>query len=237
MTNSPEPIGDAFQRAVEHWRRRQGEVGAPAEGLKRAPPLTVAISREAGCGGQAITDELAARLHWPVYDKALVEHIAKDSGLQSEVVQNVDEHRSNFIVETLEAFVGASTMGGAGYAHRLRKTLAALAAHGECVIVGRGGSAILPPESTVSVRIVASLSDRVTRYGKRHQVGPTVAKAEVKRIDRERQEFVQQYFHKDVNDPHLYDLVINTSRLPIEICVELCEHALREKEERLRRLE
>lgn len=228
MTTNPQHIGDAFQRAVEHWRRHRSETTTepPPDG----PRLTVAFSREGAASGKRIAREVAAKLQWPVYDRELVEQIAQDAGLSTQVVESVDEHRSSFIVETLEAFTGASAMGGAGYAHRLRKTLAALGAHGECVIVGRGATAILPRETTVSIRIVASISDRVAEYSRRHQVAQQAAKAELRRLDKERADFVRQYFHKDIDDPHGYDLVVNTSHLTVEACVELCLRAVRLKE-------
>jgi hypothetical protein len=230
MAASNEALGDAFQRAIEYWRRHRREIGAATENKPRPMPIAVAISREAGSGGRFIADQLGVRLRWPVYDKELVEQISRDAGLNAEMVDSVDEHRSSFFVETLEAFVGASTIGGASYVHRLAKTLAGLAAHSDCVIVGRGASLILPPPSTVSIRIVASPSDRVARYCELHEVKPTVATTELKRIERERADFVKRYFHKDVGDPHLYDLVLNTSRFSDETCLGLCEHAVRQKQ-------
>lgn len=230
MSNSPQPIGDAFQRAIEHWRRHQPDSDAASEAESLPPRLTIAFSREAGSGGKRIAEKLASRLQWPIYGRELVEKIAKDAGLSAQIVESVDEHRSSFLVETLEAFTGASTMGGAGYAHRLAQTLAALGAHGECVIVGRGASSILPRETTLSIRIVAPMNDRVAQYSQVNEVGQKASKAEVQRLDRERANFVKQYFHKDIADPQGYDLVINTSQFGDEACVELCLCAMRLKE-------
>ena len=225
-----EPLGDAFERAIEHWRRHQAQTKAGSDSGVQAPRLTVAFSREAGSGGTRIAQELAEKLNWPVYDRELVERIANDAGLSTEVVERVDEHRSSFITETLEAFVGASTIGGAGYAHRLAQTLAALGAHGECVIVGRGAAAVLPRDKTLSIRIVADTHDRVSEYRRHHEVDRQQAKAELKRIEKERSDFVRQFYHKDVADPHGYDLVVNGSHFPAEACVELCLSAVRHKE-------
>ena len=233
MSTTPEPIGDAFQRAIDHWRRRRPEIEPLAERQFHPPPLTIAISREAGSGGRRIAVEIAARLQWPLYDRELVEQIAEDSGLSTEVVELVDERRANFIVETLEAFTGASTMGGAGYAHRLGQTLAAIGAHGECVIVGRGASAVLPRETTISIRVVAATNDRVAEYCHSHGVNQRSARTELQRLDRERAEFVRQYFHKEIDDPHLYDLIVNSSSFTDESCVELCLAAIGQKQSSL----
>ena len=229
MSTTPETTGDAFQRAIEHWRRNAPSASEPPQTQPGYPPLTVAISRQAGAGGREIAEQLSANLQWPIYDRELVEQVARDSGRSEEMVESVDEQGSSFVVETLEAFIGVPTMGGADYAHRLRQTLAALGAHGKCIIVGRGASAILPAQSTVSIRVVASISDRIAR----RRIDGTQTKHETQAslqcLDRERAQFVKRYFHKDIEDPLLYDLVLNRSRLSEEACVALCLRAVEHK--------
>ncbi len=230
MTTTPEPIGDAFERAVAHWRRSHPADRPVAKGKSSPPPLTIAISREAGSGGRRIGAALATKLNWPIYDRELVEQIAKDTGRRAEMIESVDERQSSFLVETLEAFTGVKTLGGAGYAYRLHQTLAGLGAHGQCVIIGRGATAILPKETTISIKMVAALDDRVAEYAQREQVSERVAKTKVQRLDRERAEFVKNYFHKEIDDPHLYDLVINTSRYTDQECVELILLAVEQRQ-------
>jgi cytidylate kinase len=46
------------------------------------------------------------------------------------------------------------------------------------------------------------------------------------KTSRERHDFVKRHFGKDVGDPHLYDLVLNTSRLSADDCAELIVAAL-----------
>ncbi len=230
MNTNPQPIGDAFQRAVEHWRSSCAASEAAATGAGSPAPLTVAISREAASGGRRIAAALAAMLEWPIYDRELVDQIAKDSGFRSDMIESVDEHRGSFLLETLEAFTGAPTLGGAGYAHRLTETLAGLGAHGDCVIVGRGATAMLPPETTIAIRIVASQADRMATHCERQGISQREAKSQLKRIDRERADFVKQYFHQHIDDPHIHDLVINTSRLADEECVQLILSVIRQRQ-------
>ncbi len=39
-------------------------------------------------------------------------------------------------------------------------------------------------------------------------------------VDQGRREFVQRFFHHDITDPHLYDMVINTEGFGIEGAAE-----------------
>jgi len=56
--------------------------------------------------------------------------------------------------------------------------------------------------------------------GKR-QCDEREARSFVETTDRQRADFVERYFHHDVADPHLYDLIINLARIPREDAIEL----------------
>ena len=49
----------------------------------------------------------------------------------------------------------------------------------------------------------------------------------VVKADAGRQDFVRQYFHHDVLDPHLFDLVVNVEKLGPECAAHLIAEALR----------
>jgi cytidylate kinase len=55
----------------------------------------------------------------------------------------------------------------------------------------------------------------------------------VEKTVQDRHEFVRKHFGKDVADPHLYDLVINTSRLTVPESAELIIQALHRRESHL----
>ena len=50
----------------------------------------------------------------------------------------------------------------------------------------------------------------------------------IEETDRGRREFVQRYFHQDIDAPHLYDLVINVQRIGPAGAVEQIVTALRQ---------
>jgi hypothetical protein len=174
--------------------------------------LTVAISREAGAPGSEIGQELGKRLNWPVFDREILDLIAKRSVLRTELVESIDEQDSNWLRETMRSFGFPSELSRAGYLHHLTKVLTALAAHGNCVIVGRGATALLPPTSTLRLRVISPLKQRIGRIAEQKGISESAAEEIVLRVDNERREFVSHHFHKDVNDPHSFDLVLNSDR-------------------------
>jgi cytidylate kinase len=112
------------------------------------------------------------------------------------------------------------------YFHRLLKLLLALGTRGQCVIVGRGAMIALPVETTLRVRLVASRQDRIALIGRERGLNPTEAARYVDSTDRERSRLIRDHFGKDLTDPLLYDLILNTSCFSVEECAEMIIEAL-----------
>jgi cytidylate kinase len=144
------------------------------------------------------------------------------------LLESVDERRQSWLTETFEAFMSASgksewdpLVSESAYVHHLVKTVLALGAHGECVIVGRGAPFILPVETTLRVRLVSPVRERIAALSRKLSIAERKAALRIRAIDRERTDFVQDHFFKDPTDPLSYDLVLNVSRLSVRSCADL----------------
>ena len=226
LTTTPERLGEGLLRAQLHWQtRQQAEAGDKRAATPSA--FTIAISREAGAKGGAVAANLGERLGWPVYDRALLRHIAEELGLSERLLETVDEKRVNWLMTYLQAFASNHAVSPGAYSYGLSKVVLSLAAHGECVIVGRGAAQFLPPDKTLRVRLVAPLDDRIAMMQKRTGLQKEQAARRVESIDLDRTNFVREHFHQDPADPTLYDVILNTSRFTVEECAEIIEQALR----------
>ncbi len=85
---------------------------------------------------------------------------------------------------------------------------------------------MLPPETTLRVRVIAPRARRVAAVQKTRGVSPAEAEDWVDRRDRERLRFVDYYFHSNAADPLLYDLVLNSERLSSDECADLIVQAV-----------
>jgi cytidylate kinase len=217
---------DTLARAQRHWQEQ-------VHTARRAKPTySVTISREAGADGATIAAEVANRLGWPVYDRELIERIAREMGLRTNLVQAVDEHRKSWLLECVEAFTSAVTLSESKFVRYLVETLLSLSTLGHCVIVGRGASQVLPAASTLRVRLVGAKEDRIGTIQRRMHLLPDQAAKWVDDTDRERAAFVKDHFFKDPADSSLYDLVLNTSRWTAGDCADLIIDALKKLEMR-----
>jgi cytidylate kinase len=226
MASTAINLGEALLAANLHSQTRQDE----ASTSRREPtivPLTVAITREAGTDAGQVATQLGKRLGWPVYDRELLNRIAGEMGTRARVLESLDEKRSSWLLTLFEAFASTTPITAGAYADHLARVAFALAASGECILIGRGTAQFLPAESTLRVRLVAPLENRIDSIQRRENLSRSDAARRVADIDRARTEFVRSIFHKDPADPAGYDLILNTSRFdPVE-CAELIEHAVR----------
>lgn len=221
MTTYANARSQGLQRAYSHWRERGALLDLSKSEQKTSEfGVTIAISRERGAGGGRIAHHVAEQLGWPVYDHELVDKIAEDAEVRSQLLDKLDEKRPSWLAECLESIKGEQHVSGAGFAMRLRKILLALYSHGNCVILGRGAAQVLPEKRTLRVRLIAPMLYRVPRATDHLGINKE-AEREVAEVDRQREDFVKSYFHKNPADAHEYDLTLDSSRFSEQDCKDL----------------
>lgn len=199
-----------------------------------SPALTIALSRQVGAGGTSIATEIGNRLGWPVYDHALLERIADEMHLRTQLLESVDEQKMPWLTESLQSFSQAPTINTSSYVRHLIQTILSLGAHGSCIIVGRGSSYILPPATTLRARIIADREHRVLGLSRERGISRVEADAQLDRIDRERIAFIKDHFLRDPRDPQNFDMVLNSSCFSYAECADLVIEALHRLEARVK---
>jgi len=212
------------RRHLEAHLHKENAAVAPPPASPR--PFTIALSREAGANGALVARAVAERLGWPVYDQELLTRIAEDMGLRTRLVQSVDEKHVSWLQECLQSLSSAPHLTEGAYVRHLVEMMLSLATHGRCVILGRGAAAVLPAATTLRVRLLGPLPDRIAAIRNRLGISSEEARNWIEKTDHERVRFVKEHFQKDPSDPRHYDLVINSARFSVEQCAELIVEAL-----------
>ncbi len=120
------------------------------------------------------------------------------------------------------------------YQETMRNIITAATATGHVVIVGRGGQVLLADKRDVlHVRVVAPLEQRVAYVVRREGLDTEAARRRVQAKDQARTRYMQTQYESQHEDPHLYDLVINTAILPLDSVVDQICLALEGKASRL----
>lgn len=178
----------------------------------------ITISRDIGALGDVVASELAARLNWQVFDKEIVDYIARHSHVRQDLVRQMDETARSLVHDTVDRLLRmfeGSCFGNQEYHEALIKTLVTLAAQGGVILAGHGGAFALQGQPGLHLRITASLETRVERLSRRWVVPPEEARKRVLQIDAERRYFVQYHFKVDREDAGFFDLVLNSDRMDV----------------------
>ncbi|HZS78567.1 MAG TPA: cytidylate kinase-like family protein [Ktedonobacteraceae bacterium] len=201
----------------------------------------ITISRQYGSGGGEIAVRVAKRLSWQLVDHEIVAQVARRLGITEEEASIHDERVEGFIARALNALQIAvpvvplsPTTSPAQeervYHEALRQVVETAANAGNVVIVGRAGQSFLAQRRDVlHVRVVAPLQQRIAYVAQREGLDEATAQARIATKDRDRARYLQTQHHLNVNDPLLYDLIINTHVIDLEGAVDLILLALERK--------
>jgi cytidylate kinase len=109
------------------------------------------------------------------------------------------------------------------YIAGLREVFKNVAASGNVVMVGRGGTIILKDmPGTLRIGVVAHMEDRIARIMERERVDKAEAKKIIAHRDRARAYYFKRFFGVDNSeDTHLYHMSINTSEVSSEYATEM----------------
>ncbi len=191
----------------------------------------ITIARQFGSGGRAIGQKLAEKLGIDFYDKELISLAAKESGINPEVFESVDEKAANSLLYSLSMGLysfssGFSAMGDLPVNDKLyilqHKIIRDLAAKGPCVIVGRCADYILKDhDRCISVFIHANMDYRKTRAVEVHNIDKDRAEHIINRTDKSRANYYSFYSGQKWGLAENYNLCVDSSKLSEDQIVDL----------------
>jgi len=211
---SPQELVDYH---VTRWAQDQKR--RASHGLKLRPVIT--MSRQYGALGEHLGRLVADKLEFQCWDQEILHEIARHAKMPSTLFESLDERKKDSVSQLIAVFDKNHHVTAGEYMHQLLRVLHTIATHGDAVIVGRGASYVLDPDSTLRVRTVCALDERVAGLVERKGLSEKEARERCLRIDRERQEFIRSHFDRDIDDPSGYDLVINTGTCSLDVAAEI----------------
>jgi len=186
----------------------------------------ITVSHEMGAGGPEIGMTVAQRLGYRYADHELILDTAQRYGLLEEKLSHLDESKPSFF-ERLDTETHR-------YITAMQTTLLEFADQDNVVLMGRSGQWLLRGiPHVLRVRVKAPFELRVKRALKKmagqmgEAVNPRAVTDMVRRDDAEKAGRFRYLYELDINDPSLYELVLNTEKVSTETAVELIATAAR----------
>jgi len=215
-------ISQIIETQVWQWEQQPAAAHAP---LPHSQQPMITISSAYGAMGADIGRMVAGQLGFDLFDRELVDRIAESAKVRHQVVASLDERQQDLITEYLTGQFSKEIFSSSDYLRHLCRIILTIGLHGRSVIIGLGSQLILNPGKTLRVRTIAELETRVDRIARQQALSPKDAHAEVLRRDADRHAFLRMHFNRDVADPLLYDLVINTTACHLEQAATVVRHA------------
>jgi cytidylate kinase len=175
----------------------------------------ITISREYGSGGDQLAEKVAQALGYHLVDKAFVSAVLCQYGLTE--FDSEYEKQPGF----WEGFDTEKAERRETMVRMLNQVVRAVARHGNVVILGRSGYAILAGLADVlHVRLQAPLDDRIELVRNATNVSLLEATALVKENDKMRKAFVESFYRVPWESALAFDIALNTSRVPVNVATD-----------------
>ncbi|MCS6842893.1 MAG: cytidylate kinase-like family protein [Caldilineales bacterium] len=210
----------------------------------------ITISRQYGSGGTEVAQRVADILGYQYLDKEVIARVAEEAGLTDQEVLEFREDSAegrNFLerlltpgppqaatmalrpataqemhVRTLELLDSEKCL------HLIRSVVHAEYKRGNAVIVGRGGQAVLQDlPGTLHVYIHAAMPTRILNIQRMEGVDMERAYHSALQHDKVTSRYLDRVFGIRWEDPQLYHLMLNATKLSIEQAAQIIVQAAR----------
>jgi cytidylate kinase len=208
----------------------------------------ITISRQYGSGGREIAARICDLLGYRYLDKQLIVEAALEAGLsQHEILEFHEESPTgrNFLERLLlpgppvaaeialqkppkdgPAALTLELLDSDKCLHLVRSVIHAEYRDGNAVIVGRGGQAVLQNlPGTLHVRVQAAMPTRILRIQEMEGVGMEQAYHSALEHDKVTARYLDRVFGVRWDDPMLYHMQLNSSKVGIEQAARIVTQA------------
>jgi len=170
----------------------------------------ITISQDYGSHGYYVAQRISQELDLDLYDDETLREAAVEMGVKQENLDGLKEQVPGFF----DRLMGVKPDV---YLNVLQGVVYTMASQNNGVIVGHGSQLLLKDFGcALHVRIITPAEKRIRYFIEEKGLEEEVAHKLVTSKDEEFVNFFRYAFKMDINDPLLYDLVINTEKIGIE---------------------
>lgn len=200
--------------------------------------MVITIGREYGSGGKYIGERLAEELNLKLYDKELLNKVAEESGMDIDVLEQMDEKQEESFWYTFAMSLyqqdSLDTLSEIPSNEKIfieqAKIIEGLAKKEDCIIIGRCSNVILRNKPNV-LNIFVYSSELDFKVKRKMQFGDYENELDaikaIERVDKERETYYNYFTKENWGDRKAYDLMIDTSKIGVDGAVELIKEYLK----------
>lgn len=188
----------------------------------------ITIGREFGSGGRELARRLSEELGFAYYDQEILREIAARTQLSESYVRAIVEHSpiTSYPIHVVRSFhpVMSPMMDQTNkVCQEQTAIIKEMAEKSDCIIVGRCADYILRDFDPLRIFVYADMSEKIKRCREKAGDAETLTDRElekqIKSIDRNRKKYYDFYTGQEWGNRNNYDLLINTTYIPIPSAV------------------
>ncbi len=226
----------SYEKSKRYIQSHSSRAETTVKRRKVYPCITV--SRETGAGAFVVCKELIKILddnsdvtenRWTLFNRKLIEKVLEDHHLPKQISEYMVEDKFRYVSSAVNVLLGLHPSHWT-LLHKTTETVLQLARMGKVIIVGRGGHVITSKLKNVfHVRLIAPLETRIKHIMDIHKMNRRDAEAYIKKEDLARRNYLKSNFSRDIENPELYHLIINTGLLSYKEAAEIIVGAVMKK--------
>lgn len=203
-----------------------------------------------GAGGSVVGPRVAERLGVEFVDRGVPQAVASETGLSERAVAQLDQEPSSRLGRFAASMGRLSTVTGegGGAMERLDLQESAVRRHIEevlarsretgGVVLGRGGMVVLRSVPwALHVHLRGPQGERVRQAASVLGIDVEIAAERQKPADHARVDYVSRVYGVDGEDPSLYHLVLDSTAVSLDVCVDIIVTAAKARIDDPRELE
>lgn len=219
-------VSDGFSEIPRHGYR--GEL-FPDYVFQESPGPNLCISREFGARGGSIGRKVARKLGWQVYNHEILQYMVSNQSVVDEIESVATSQVKKWVDTRWESLLGQGMVSPNPALEKLARLLLTLGYMGKTVFVGAGAGFLLSEDCRLHARIISRFEDRAAYISQYDRSTRESAIQKVRSSDEKRISFVRDNFPNAREDYLSFDLILNSSALGEDCCVQTIVQAIRGK--------
>jgi cytidylate kinase len=181
----------------------------------------VSICRGTKSGGQSMAECLAEKLHYPLVAREVLQQAASDLGVTEEGLSREWERTPRLW--------NRQSSEQRLYITAVQAALAEHVAGGDLIYHGRAGQVLLRGlPGVLRLRLIAPIGTRVQTVMETEGMDATSAEQYIRHVDGVRARWIKTMYGEDINDPVLYNMVINLTTLSLPAACNIVTKAVQQ---------
>lgn len=193
----------------------------------------ITISRQFGAGGKTLGEMISKKMNCPFIVDEIIQMLAIKAKVSTHCVEDLEKEAGGKLLKFITTLVSRTYVerildDKRGYIDEeiyvdlLHKIIRQLAEKGSCIILGRGSQYILKDYKDVyHVLLISDRAHRIKFMQEHYNLSPKEAIQVIEKEEKRRTNLYRKFGKEDYDHPHLYDLVLNMSKIDLEKAVDI----------------